>query len=112
MRPNKYGRLEAVPTKPKGTNKKVKKKEEQKSASHKSKNYEQDKDDLLILYKDFDKMLKDATLLRALKEKWDAADGNAQAAIGLLLVDKIPELAKIQAEAIKNIKGSTKGWKE
>jgi len=34
----------------------------------------------------------------------DAADGNAQAAIGLLLVDKIPELAKIQAEAIKNIK--------
>jgi flotillin len=34
----------------------------------------------------------------------DAADGNAQAAIGLLLVDKIPELAKIQADAIKNIK--------
>ncbi|MCO6479305.1 MAG: flotillin family protein [Phaeodactylibacter sp.] len=34
----------------------------------------------------------------------DAADGNAQAAIGLLLVDKIPELARIQAEAIKNIK--------
>ncbi|MCB0571789.1 MAG: flotillin family protein [Phaeodactylibacter sp.] len=34
----------------------------------------------------------------------DAANGNAQAAIGLLLVDKIPELAKIQAEAIKNIK--------
>ncbi len=34
----------------------------------------------------------------------DAAGGNAQAAIGLLLVDKIPELAKIQAEAIKNIK--------
>lgn len=34
----------------------------------------------------------------------DAADGNAQAAIGLLLVDKIPELAKIQAEAIRNIK--------
>ena len=34
----------------------------------------------------------------------DAADGNAQAAIGLLLVDKIPQLAKTQAEAIKNIK--------
>ena len=34
----------------------------------------------------------------------DAADGNAQAAIGLLLVDKIPELAKTQADAIKNIK--------
>ncbi len=34
----------------------------------------------------------------------DAADGNAQAAIGMLLVDKIPELARIQAEAIKNIK--------
>lgn len=34
----------------------------------------------------------------------DAADGNAQAAIGLLMVDKIPELAKLQAEAIKNIK--------
>ena len=34
----------------------------------------------------------------------DAADGNPQAAIGLLLVDKIPELAKIQADAIKNIK--------
>ncbi len=34
----------------------------------------------------------------------DAAGGNAQAAIGLLMVDKIPELAKIQAEAIKNIK--------
>lgn len=34
----------------------------------------------------------------------DAANGNPQAAIGLLLVDKIPELAKIQADAIKNIK--------
>lgn len=34
----------------------------------------------------------------------DAADGNSQAAIGLLLVDKIPELAKVQADAIKNIK--------
>ena len=34
----------------------------------------------------------------------DAADGNPQAAIGLLMVDKIPELATIQAEAIKNIK--------
>ncbi len=34
----------------------------------------------------------------------DAADGNAQAAIGLLLVDKVPELAKLQADAIKNIK--------
>ncbi|GJM35721.1 MAG: flotillin [Saprospiraceae bacterium] len=34
----------------------------------------------------------------------NAAGGNAQAAIGLLLVDKIPELAKVQADAIKNIK--------
>jgi len=34
----------------------------------------------------------------------DAAGGNAQAAIGLLLVDKIPDLAKTQADAIKNIK--------
>ncbi|PHN06131.1 flotillin [Flavilitoribacter nigricans DSM 23189 = NBRC 102662] len=34
----------------------------------------------------------------------DAANGNPQAAIGLLMVDKIPELAKLQAEAIKNIK--------
>lgn len=34
----------------------------------------------------------------------EAANGNAQAAIGLLLVDKIPELAKTQAEAIRNIK--------
>ena len=34
----------------------------------------------------------------------DAADGNAQAAIGLLMVDKIPELARLQADAIKNIK--------
>ncbi|HQU58023.1 MAG TPA: SPFH domain-containing protein [Saprospiraceae bacterium] len=34
----------------------------------------------------------------------DAADGNPQAAIGLLLVDKIPQLAKTQADAIKNIK--------
>jgi flotillin len=33
----------------------------------------------------------------------DAADGNPQAAIGLLLVDKIPELARIQADAIRNI---------
>lgn len=34
----------------------------------------------------------------------EAANGDTQAAIGLLLVDKIPELAKIQAEAIRNIK--------
>ena len=34
----------------------------------------------------------------------EAANGNSQAAIGLLLVDKIPELAKTQAEAIRNIK--------
>jgi flotillin len=34
----------------------------------------------------------------------EAANGNPQAAIGLLLVDKIPELAKVQADAIKNIK--------
>lgn len=34
----------------------------------------------------------------------NAANGNAQAAIGLLMVDKIPELAKLQADAIKNIK--------
>jgi flotillin len=33
-----------------------------------------------------------------------AANNNPQAAVGLLLVDKIPELAKIQADAIKNIK--------
>lgn len=34
----------------------------------------------------------------------NAANNNPQAAVGLLLVDKIPELAKIQADAIKNIK--------
>ncbi len=34
----------------------------------------------------------------------DASNGDSQAAIGLLLVDKIPELARIQAEAIRNIK--------
>ena len=34
----------------------------------------------------------------------DAANNNPQAAMGLLLVDKIPELAKVQADAIKNIK--------
>lgn len=34
----------------------------------------------------------------------DAAGNNPQAAIGLLLVDKIPQLAKIQSEAIQNIK--------
>lgn len=33
-----------------------------------------------------------------------ASGDNPEAAIGLLLVDKIPELAKIQADAIKNIK--------
>ena len=34
----------------------------------------------------------------------DAANNNPQAAMGLLLVDKIPELARVQADAIKNIK--------
>ncbi len=34
----------------------------------------------------------------------DSVGGDPQAAIGMLIVDKIPELAKIQADAIKNIK--------
>ena len=34
----------------------------------------------------------------------EASGGNAQAAIGLLLIDKLPELAKIQTDAIKNLK--------
>lgn len=38
------------------------------------------------------------------KKLVEAAGNNPQAAMGLLLVDKIPELAKIQAEAISNIK--------
>jgi len=33
-----------------------------------------------------------------------AANNDAQAAVGLLMVDKIQELARIQAEAIKNVK--------
>jgi flotillin len=37
-------------------------------------------------------------------EMVQAAGGNPQAAIGLLLIEKLPELAKIQTEAIKDLK--------